>query len=218
MRIRARVDLFVGVKPNNSLRNCRNGVVERGRGVVEAAVVQHGRHRFHERCLDANAVTATSANSSSSSTRAIASYRSHEYNWKRTAILVSIVVAATPVWLRVYKFGDKLFAGHKSPLHACRQGLFTWAFAAAMNPFFVTYITASQGYFIHGLRDPKELFGCVKERLERNYLLHVTAALGFWGVNWVPLFYLVPAHFRLLYAACLQIVWNGVVSYVQHRD
>lgn len=39
----------------------------------------------------------------------------------------------------------------------------------------------------------------------------------FWGANWLPMFYYIPPHFRLLYSAVLQTVWSGIMSYVMHR-
>ena len=43
-------------------------------------------------------------------------------------------------------------------------------------------------------------------------------SIAFWSIQWIPMFYVIPLHFRLVYASSLQIVWSGVASYVLHRE
>ena len=166
----------------------------------------------------AAAVEAGAPPPSSSASSALPSYRSAQYEWRRTILIGSFIAATTPLWLMVYKVGDRLCQGNRSILRACGQGLFTWSAGTAFSPIFVTYMTVSSAVVIHKVRDAPLLVACVEERLRKNYFTHAAAALCFWSVHWIPLFYLLPPHFRILYASTLQVFWNTIVSFIQHRN
>lgn len=56
-----------------------------------------------------------------------------------------------------------------------------------------------------------------KKRLFYDFPDLLRYGIVFWGANWLPMFYYIPPHFRLLYSAVLQTVWSGIMSYVMHR-
>lgn len=67
----------------------------------------------------------------------------------------------------------------------------------------------------------EEYLRCVRhdfvKRLTNDFPDVLKYGLFFWGVNWLPMFYYIPPHFRLLYSACLQVAWSGIMSYMLHR-
>lgn len=56
-----------------------------------------------------------------------------------------------------------------------------------------------------------------KKRIRHDFPDVLRCGIVFWGINWLPMFYYIPPHFRLLYSAMLQTVWSGVMSYMMHR-
>lgn len=66
-----------------------------------------------------------------------------------------------------------------------------------------------------------EYLACVKadwkRRVYNDFPDVLRFGIVFWGVNWLPMFYYIPPHFRLLYSSCLQVVWSGIMSYMLHR-
>lgn len=144
-------------------------------------------------------------------------YRTETYNWRRTCIYASFIFVSTPVWLRVYALGDRLIGGKTSIMHAFTQGLFTWGLGAVFNPLFTGYVCTMSAVWMHGIRSREELVEVFKERMRTNYVTHISSAFAFWMWHWIPLFYLLPPHFRLLYSSFVQIGWNAVASFIQHR-
>lgn len=67
----------------------------------------------------------------------------------------------------------------------------------------------------------EEYLSCVthdwKKRVRYDFPDVLRYGLVFWGANWLPMFYYLPPHFRLLYSASLQVVWSGIMSYMLHR-
>jgi hypothetical protein len=161
---------------------------------------------------------AAAAAPSAAPTDALACYRSTTYEWRRTLLIGGFVAATTPFWLGLYKVGDRLFQGKASMLRACQQGFFTWCCGTCFTPVFVAYMTVSSAVVIHNVRDAAFLRRCVEERLRKNYLTHAAVAFCFWSVQWIPIFYWMPPHLRLLYVSTLQVFWNSIVSYIQHRN
>lgn len=152
------------------------------------------------------------------SDRPIHSYRSDHYEWRRTIVMSSFIMLCTPMWLQIYKLGDRVIKGDPSVSRAMRQGLFTWCIGSAVNPLAIGYITLTSAYWIHGVRSYEGLERSVMERLQHNYFTHIGTALCFWSTQWPILFYYLPKHLRMFYASWLSMMWNGIVSYIQHRD
>ena len=171
-----------------------------------------------QRAADAAGETADEETLKRRAARPIANYRSDTYDVRRGLVFASFTLLVTPAWIQIYKVGDRYIGGSKSIARAIGQGFFTWCVATASNPFFIFYVTAGTSVAIHGLRTWDAVWQTYVERMQRNFMTHVTASLAFWGSQWVLLFYYLPPHLRILYASSLQIVWNGVVSYIQHRD
>jgi hypothetical protein len=174
------------------------------------------RERAKRQALDGAAMDADTLQRQQS--RPIASYRSDHYEPKRTAIFATFVLFATPAWVQVYKLGDRLITGSRSLKHAYMQGFFNWCIGQSVNPLFIFYVTSASAYWVHGLRDPGLIWETYVERMQRNFLTQAAVSLCFWGSQWPILFYYLPPHLRIFYTSWLQIGWNGVVSYIIHRD
>ncbi|KPA76833.1 hypothetical protein ABB37_07636 [Leptomonas pyrrhocoris] len=66
-----------------------------------------------------------------------------------------------------------------------------------------------------------EYYTCVSTDVERKLLYDfpdiMKYGLMFWSVNWLPMFYYIPCHFRLAYSSMVQVAWSGVMSHLLHR-
>ncbi|CAM40557.1 conserved hypothetical protein [Leishmania braziliensis MHOM/BR/75/M2904] len=66
-----------------------------------------------------------------------------------------------------------------------------------------------------------EYLACVSMDVRRKLIYDfpdiMKYALVFWSLNWLPMFYYIPGHFRLAYSSGLQVVWSGIMSHVLHR-
>ncbi|GET91767.1 hypothetical protein, conserved [Leishmania tarentolae] len=67
-----------------------------------------------------------------------------------------------------------------------------------------------------------EYFTCVSLDVRRKLIYDfpdiMKYALVFWSINWLPMFYYIPGHFRLAYSSGVQVVWSGIMSYILHRS
>ncbi|EPY42333.1 hypothetical protein AGDE_01590 [Angomonas deanei] len=67
----------------------------------------------------------------------------------------------------------------------------------------------------------EEYYKCVKQDTTRKLLYDypdiVLYGFAFWSINWLPLFYYIPGHFRLAYSQCVQVIWSGIMSHLCHR-
>lgn len=57
----------------------------------------------------------------------------------------------------------------------------------------------------------------VKRKLMYDFPDIMKYALSFWSLNWLPMFYYIPGHFRLAYSSGVQVVWSGIMSHMLHR-
>ncbi|KAG5469288.1 hypothetical protein LSCM1_02503 [Leishmania martiniquensis] len=57
----------------------------------------------------------------------------------------------------------------------------------------------------------------VKRKLVYDFPDIMKYALVFWSLNWLPMFYYIPGHFRLAYSSGLQVIWSGIMSHILHR-
>lgn len=68
----------------------------------------------------------------------------------------------------------------------------------------------------------QEYTNCVymdsKRKLINDFPDILRYGIVFWGVNWLPMFYYIPSHFRLAYSAGVQVVWSGIMSHLLHRN
>lgn len=66
-----------------------------------------------------------------------------------------------------------------------------------------------------------EYYTCVSTDVERKLINDfpdiMKYALMFWSVNWLPMFYYIPGHFRLAYSSMVQVAWSGIMSHLLHR-
>lgn len=66
-----------------------------------------------------------------------------------------------------------------------------------------------------------EYYTCVSTDVERK-LIHdfpdiMKYGFMFWSLNWLPMFYYIPGHFRLAYSSMVQVAWSGIMSHLLHR-
>jgi hypothetical protein len=170
------------------------------------------------------------------------SYRTSEYNYRRTGIYASLAFMVTPLWLTVLKITDKLVGANQPhsgaakkaaeeaakakvvltkrqlKLRAIRQGMMTTSLGWLMLPLTITYLTTTFSIFVHGVYDYEVIRDRILERLERNAATHIMGSLAFWStLGWLPMFYYLPAEWRLVYGVSLNIFWQMCVSFLQHR-
>ena len=66
-----------------------------------------------------------------------------------------------------------------------------------------------------------EYYTCVSTDVERKLIYDfpdiMKYGLLFWSVNWLPMFYYIPGHFRLAYSSVVQVAWSGIMSHLLHR-
>ncbi|KPI82883.1 hypothetical protein ABL78_8105 [Leptomonas seymouri] len=66
-----------------------------------------------------------------------------------------------------------------------------------------------------------EYYSCVSADVERKLVYDfpdiMKYGLMFWSVNWLPMFYYIPGHFRLAYSSAVQVAWSGIMSHLLHR-
>ena len=175
-----------------------------------------------------------SSSSTTTTTTQPPSYRTSDFNYRRTAIYGSIAFLITPVWLNVLKFTDKLVGANNNnnsnkstppiqpskrtlKFRAFKQGMLTWGIGTCFVPFTVSYLTASFSVFVHGVYDVDEIKKRITERLERNFFTHISGSFCYWTCHSLPMFYYVPLDWRLVYGTTANVFWQMVVSYLQHR-
>jgi hypothetical protein len=153
---------------------------------------------------------------------------------RRSFIFASFtVVFGTPLWLRLYKSLDK-FIPAVTITSSIQKGMMSWIFANSTMPFFIAYLTVLDQFVIHKKRpwvnapDVCEIeetskqasggvVGVVLAKVAKDMPVMMSYSICFWSIQWIPMFYLMPPHFRLVYGSMLQIVWSGITSYLLHR-
>lgn len=149
---------------------------------------------------------------------------------RRSMIFASFTVCfGTPFWLRVYKFLDRLVP-RATPWTAIKKGMVSWTIANSTTPLFIAYVTTMDRWFIRRLPpwgsaasggDAESAGGtlqAVYAKIRNDLPLMMSYSICFWSIQWIPLFYLLPSHVRLVYVSFLQIVWSGITSYLLHRS
>jgi hypothetical protein len=152
--------------------------------------------------------------------------RSHDDLWavdfRRSVIFASFgVLFGTPFWLLAYRRIEAMIP-RVTIATAIQKGMMTWVIANATTPLFISYLSAMDSILIHGKRSSSELLehlgNELPKKLTRDIPTLMQYSIAFWSIQWIPMFYVIPLHFRLVYASSLQIVWSGVASYVLHRE
>ena len=127
------------------------------------------------------------------------------------------VLFGTPFWLAVYKRVDAFFPKKVTPFVAIQKGIVTWVLANSTTPLFIGYLSMMDAVFITKRADWWAVLGTVPAKIIRDMPMMMSYSICFWSIQWLPLFYFLPAEFRLLYVSFLQIVWSCITSYVLHR-
>jgi hypothetical protein len=140
---------------------------------------------------------------------------------RRSFIMWSFAVfIGTPFWVLVYRNIDKWFP-RKTKIEAVKKGLTTWSIASSTAPFFFTYATIMSNLLLHEERRATftawDHLAFAANKVRTELPKTVCMSLCFWCPHWIPLFYLLPPHFRVLYASCVNIGWQALLSFIQHR-
>lgn len=139
---------------------------------------------------------------------------------RRSLIFASFTMCfGTPFWLRVYKVLDRMVP-HVTPVTAIKKGMISWVVANSTTPLFIAYVTTMDRLFIkkhHGASNGDGVVA-VWAKIRRDLPVMMSYSICFWSIQWIPMFYLLPPHFRLVYVSFLQIVWSGITSYLLHRS
>lgn len=140
---------------------------------------------------------------------------------RRTLLMMSFsCFVGTPMALQIYKVGDYFFKT-KSIVNAIKQGFFTTMTFGLTTPVFFAYCTVAGNLVLR--RHETSSFTAYDHlrsavtKVERDFLSTLRYMLAFWSVHWIPLFYLLPKHVRLLYSSCVTIGWSSIMSWIQHR-
>ncbi|KEG09642.1 hypothetical protein DQ04_04891030 [Trypanosoma grayi] len=144
----------------------------------------------------------------------------------------------TYFFLAMYKWLDAVFPPSVVTRRtAIVKGFLSWVGANATTPLYLAYVAAMSHYFIHrtGRRqfDAAESGGVgwvvdfpiffgevkkqVKQQLREDWPDMMRYGIFFWGLNWLPMFYYIPPHFRYVYGSSLQVVWSAIMSHLMHR-
>lgn len=181
----------------------------------------------------------SSHNSSSSSSSAPASNKLTSSSWwlvelpnkhrdvidlRRSLIFGSFsALFGTPFWLLVYKFVDRGIPA-VTIRTAIQKGMITWVMANSTNPIFIAYITTADHCMVRG-KHISELWGSngsagskIWNKIATDLPVIMSYSICFWSIQWIPMFYLLPPHFRIVYSSSLQIVWSALVSHLLHRN
>lgn len=154
---------------------------------------------------------------------------------------------SVPYFLWVYKQLDRFYPqAEVTKKKAIYKGFLSYIAANLTTPLYMAHVTSLDRLLISregrdGRRrvwhadgsfstkevsdqtfNRKEYAMCVKKdwlkRVRYDFPDVLRYGIFFWGVNWLPMFYYIPPHFRLLYSASLQVVWSGVMSFLLHRE
>jgi len=137
---------------------------------------------------------------------------------RRAAIQWSFsTFVGTPFFVNVYHRLDKLMPT-KSITNAIKKGFATWFVANLTAPFFFTYATTASNLVLYNKTlSLQEHWSAAKNKVMNEMPRTAVLSLMFWSPNWIPLFYLMPQHLRILYASCINVVWQAIMSSIQHN-
>jgi len=150
---------------------------------------------------------------------------------RRSMIFAGFTVCfGTPFWLRVYKFLDRVVP-RATPWTAIKKGIVSWTIANSTTPIFIAYVTSMDRWFIQRMPPWQRTSGgdgsssgdhgtlhAVFAKIRKDLPVMMSYSICFWSIQWIPMFYLLPSHVRLVYVSFLQIVWSGITSYLLHRS
>ena len=139
---------------------------------------------------------------------------------RRSLVFMSFsFLLGTPMWSTMYGQLDKRIPG-RSLTVAFKKGMGTWAFGFLTSPIFITYIsTVETCVFEH--KSLTEAANKVSQKLAAKVSADLPLLQGYglmyWSIHWIPLFYLLPAHVRLVYSSFCQVGWSTISSWIIHR-
>lgn len=174
---------------------------------------------------DNKSSTATSLSSSSSWWCVELPNKHHDVIDLRRSIIFGSFSAlfGTPFWLLMYKFVDRGIPA-VTIRTAIQKGMITWIMANSTNPIFIAYITTADHCFVKGGKF-SDLWGSggnhknkIWNKIATDLPVIMSYSICFWSIQWIPMFYLLPPHFRIVYSSSLQIVWSALVSHLLHRN
>ncbi|ORC90473.1 uncharacterized protein TM35_000082710 [Trypanosoma theileri] len=159
---------------------------------------------------------------------------------RRSFIFSSFTVAFnTYFFLSVYRRLDILYPpANVTRRIALVKGFMSWIAANLTTPLYMFYVTVLSHYFINrtgrryvdvvgggevgwSLDYPyfrEEVGKQLWRQLRKDWPDMTLYSLAFWSVNWLPMFYYIPPHFRYVYGSLLQVVWSFIMSHLMHRN
>lgn len=148
------------------------------------------------------------------------------------------LVFGTSFFLLLYRRLDVVFP--PATITRCQsivKGFLFWIAVNTTMPLYFFYVATLSHYFIHctGCCRLSEADGGefgwvvdfstfwegvmkqVRRQVREDWPDMIQYSFAFWGLNWIPMFYYIPSHFRFLYGSTLQILWGTIASYLMHR-
>lgn len=147
--------------------------------------------------------------------------RTGAHDLRRTVLFMSyFLTVGAPLWLTLYR-GIEHAIPKKSLTTAFQKGVLTWLAGFITSPVMITYLKTMDTVVVQG-KSPSEAGAVIKKELKKKMIddlpLLQGYGLAYWSIHWIPLFYLLPAHVRLLYSSFVQIGWSTISSMVLHRN
>ena len=139
---------------------------------------------------------------------------------RRSLIFMSFsFLLGTPLWSTMYGQLDKRIPG-RSLTVAFKKGMGTWGFGFLTSPIFISYITSVET-IVFEQKTVAEAMTKVGDKLVAKISSDLPLLQGYglmyWSIHWIPLFYLLPPHVRLLYSSFCQVGWSTISSWIVHR-
>lgn len=182
------------LKARPLLANCFSSCLIAG---VGDQLAQHGRNWYNEK-------------------KGLA--KRQEVSWRRTAVLSSFsLMIGTPFMLQVFRAAERLLRPG-GIFAACKKGFFVWWLGFGTSPFFISYLTALEICWIDGTPDSSLIKRAIRRKLGHDLPIIAKYSMAYWSIHWIPQFYYLPLHYRMLYGSFAQVIWSAVSSYILHMD
>lgn len=143
------------------------------------------------------------------------------HDLRRTVVFMSyFLTIGAPLWLSLYR-GIEHAIPKKSLVTAFQKGVLTWLAGFITSPVMITYMKMMDTVVVQG-KSKEEAIAVIKKELKKKMVDDLPLLQGYglcyWSIHWIPLFYLLPAHVRLLYSSVVQIGWSTISSMILHRE
>eukprot|EP00758_Cryptobia_borreli_P019493 Tbor_TRINITY_DN8560_c0_g1::TRINITY_DN8560_c0_g1_i1::g.18090::m.18090/K13348/MPV17; protein Mpv17 len=136
---------------------------------------------------------------------------------RRTMIIMMFsFLVGTPMWSFMYGRLDKVFP-KRSIAVALKKGVCTWGFGFITSTLLIVYIKAMTSLILENQTTTKAI-QIIKAEVGAKMMSDMPLLQGYglmyWSLHWIPLFYLLPHHIRLVYASLCQVGWSTIASWI----